>query len=149
MKVNQKLTSRKSENAQFAHVYWKEKQNSVHYHPQRWGQKSLFLSIPSKVKILIHSYYLQHQQLLSHFAALCNHGCKITSKYQHFNPPEIVLRSSLLRLRIQESSKNSDRSSKGVDWLDGCMENDDRGNNDRDTFHCVSDTKRQRRDFVK
>lgn len=52
-------------------------------------------------------------------------------------------------LRIEESSKDGDGSSKGVDGLDGCVEDDDGRDDDWYALHGVADAKCQRRDFVK
>eukprot|EP00262_Sarcandra_glabra_P021751 TRINITY_DN931_c0_g1_i8.p3 TRINITY_DN931_c0_g1~~TRINITY_DN931_c0_g1_i8.p3 ORF type:complete len:116 (+),score=9.97 TRINITY_DN931_c0_g1_i8:311-658(+) len=54
----------------------------------------------------------------------------------------------LLRLGIEEGSKNGDGSSKGIDRLDRRVENYYRGDDDRNSLHGVSNAKRQGRDFI-
>lgn len=48
-----------------------------------------------------------------------------------------------LYLGINKGSKDGDGSTKGVDGLDRCVEDDDGGDYDRYTFHCVANAKRQ------
>lgn len=55
---------------------------------------------------------------------------------------------SKVYLGIQEGSKDSNGGSKGVNGLDRSPEDNDGGDNDRDTFHGVTDTKCQGRDLV-
>lgn len=51
-------------------------------------------------------------------------------------------------LRIEEGSKYSNCSTKGIDRLDGCAEDDDRGYNDRYPLHGVANAKCQGRDLI-
>ncbi len=55
---------------------------------------------------------------------------------------------SLLCLGVQECSKDCNSSSKGIDWLDWCVEDDNWGDYDRYTFHGVSDAKCQGGDLI-
>lgn len=59
-----------------------------------------------------------------------------------------LLGSSLLCLRIEKRSKDCNGSSKGIDGLDRCMEDDDGGDYDRNPLHRVSYAKRQGRDLI-
>ena len=51
-------------------------------------------------------------------------------------------------LGIQEGSEDSNGSSKSVNGLDRGAEDNDGGDDDWDTLHGVTDTKRQGRDLV-
>lgn len=51
-------------------------------------------------------------------------------------------------LGVQECSKDCNGSSKSINGLDGCVEDDNGGDYDRYTFHGVPDAKRQRRDLI-
>lgn len=55
---------------------------------------------------------------------------------------------SSVYLRVQEGSENCNGSTQGIDGQDFCVKDDDRGYNNSDTLHGITDAKCERRNLV-